>query len=266
MPEEQYHIFLKLYHLEQKLLDKKLPIAQARAMNYALTGLINACLNTNRFVKAEELLKVIERLMETNPEKEAELTNYYFWLQSWLFIQFKKGRHREGLQLLNEHLPRVIKSDAEGNYSVFLSNVYQLKIIFELSLRLYREGMLSVHELETLNKKTSSPLIYKDCEIVKALIQFDMRNEQLMQGILSSVLKKQKDYNLGKDERKIWNGFKKMNRVNYTEGLKHLHKQVAGMESPITIFKLLDLEHWIKSRAGGLEISRILHESLISIH
>ena len=260
--EQQFHAFLSLYEFEQKLIHKKQPLAQMKALNNALTGLINACLNTNRLAKAEALLPKVLQAVTAGNEKEAELTHYYFWLQSSLYIHFKKGKHRQGIRLLNEHMQRAIGMNAENNYSVFLSNIYQLKIVLELSMRSFRDAMISVHNMEALNKKDSSPRLYKDCEIIKALVQLDLKNEQQMTAIVTSLLKKARKLGLSKGERKLLLALKRINGANFQNGLLQTRAEVTKLKEPVELFQLLNVSDWLESRISGKEISDILRESL----
>ena len=116
--------------------------------------------------------------------------------------------------------------------------------------------------MEALNKKDSSPRLYKDCEIIKALVQLDLKNEQQMTAIVTSLLKKARKLGLSKGERKLLLALKRINGANFQNGLLQTRAEVTKLKEPVELFQLLNVSDWLESRISGKEISDILRESL----
>ena len=254
--EKAYYTATRYFELEKKLLaQKKNPQTFDGYIN-ALRTLISICHITGRIKQVEELLKTAWKIPAKNEKEKTE--NFLFFIYKNVLLLWDSGRHAEGESFLNKKIPDLLDDKNYTQYMGYVLDILRFKTLFQFSNGHYRDAMLSLYDFESLDIKKYSPKYYKDCELIKILIQAESGHYEQMKNFIHNTLRKSRQLQLTTLEINLLQTLRKMNDTNRRKIYEQIHRLITAVtENPVLLWGIY-LSDWLRSRVQGISYAEAL--------
>lgn len=258
--EKAYQTATRYFELENKLLEqKKNPQSFDWYIN-ALRTLISMCHITGRIKQVEELLETAWKIPTKNEKEKTE--NFLFFIYKNVLLLWDSGRHAEGESFLNKKIPDLLDHKNYSRYMGYVLDILRFKTLFQFSNGHYRDAMLSLYDFESLDIKKYSPKYYKDCELIKILIQSESGHYEQMKNFIHNTLRKSHQIQLTALEIKLLQTLRKMNDTNRRKIYEDMYQLIiSNSENPLLLWGIY-LGDWLHSRVRGTSYSDTMVKKL----
>ncbi len=256
--ENAYAIAQKVMQSERKLLLARRADNSSTPYMYALKLRIASCFDTGRINEVGELLDKDWKAAPAAEREKPENENFFFYMKSLYY--WMSGRHKEGEKFMDANIGKMMTPEYFEHYAEHLEVILPIKVVIEFSNGNDRKAVLSINEYQNLCAKKSHTKYFKDCELMRILIQAEMQNFEVMDTLIRNTLRKQKQLGLAPLETKFLNSLKKMNQMNLKDvfaELSELFKPGSGNEQADVMW-IFYLRDWIESRRTNTPLSEIL--------
>lgn len=258
--EKAYEMAKKLFAFESRLVQLNRPEEDYANYILSLRSLISLCHATGRVKEVEGLLQKAWKAPAKN-EKE-KLENFLFFVYKKVLLYWDSGRHSEGEKFLAKNIEDVVDKKNFERYIAYVLDIVRFKILFQFSNQNYREAVLSIYDFESLNIKKYSPKYYKDCEMIKILIQAETGHYEQMENFIKNMFRKPKQLNPSPLERKFFLLLKKMNDYNRRNIYKQLFQLMTTSGQDIAILWGFNLKDWLQGRLANQTLSEVFKNKI----
>jgi len=232
------------------------PNATVSSFMYALKLRINSCFDTGRISEVGGLLdKDWKRLPEAEREKP-ENFNFFFYMKALYY--WMSGKHKEGERFFEGNIDRLMTPEYFEHYAEHLEVILPIEIVLEFSNGNYRKAILSINEYQRMNIKKSHTKYFKDCELMRILIQAEMGNYDVMEPLIRNTLRKARQLGLSGLELKFLGVLKKLTNYNTHPIFNELFELFRKSEEKVDILWIFYLRDWIESKKSKTPLAEIL--------
>lgn len=251
--EKAYEVAKKLFAFESRLVKMNHPDEDYSNYILSLRSLISLCHSLGKVKEVEDLLKKAWRVPAKN-EKE-RLENFLFFVYKKVLLYWDSGKHSEGEKFLEKNIEDVMDKKNFERYITYVLDIIRFKILFQFSNQNYREAMLSIYDFESLEIKKYSPKYFKDCELIKILIQAESGHYLQMETFIKNTLRRTKQIQLTATEKRFFSLLKKMNDYNKRNVYRQIHEMLLKSEEKIAVLWGFNLIDWIDCRVKNIPYS-----------
>ncbi len=256
--ENAYNIALQVMQSEKKLLGNGRPEDSFKSYMYAVKLRIASCFDTNRIQEAGELLDKEWKTLPAGEREKPGHFNFYFYMRSLYY--WMSGRHKEGERFIESHIDKMMDPDYREHYAEHLEVIWPLKIVLEFSNGNDRKAALSINEYQRLNIKKNQTKYFKDCELMRILIQAEMENFEVMDTLIRNLLRKAKKLGVSALEHKFLNVLRGMNDLNKKQIFNDLYSLFKDVDEKVDILWILELRDWIESKYAHISLADVRRE------
>lgn len=254
--EAQYNVALRSLQYEKTLRKNKNPIANDATYEHAAHMMIDGCLHTNRY---DEVLKICaERLKVKNPSAAAAVKNQFVYFSFQLFAYWGSGRHKEGEAFIAKNLPAQLIKDRGDEYLVWVTEIYRIKLLLEHSNKNYNEVFKSIALIQSAHLKKGAPGYYRSSEILKILLQIELKQYDLLPQMITNALNHLPNYGLTEREKEVLLLLKKIKADNKDEVLQNLRDKMDKRTEDVMLFNSIGIKLWVEMMLDNKPMSALI--------
>jgi hypothetical protein len=239
------------YELETSLLSRNNLLTSRWYLSGALTGLLAAYLKIGEVNKAKTLFEK-EWKLENNKDAHTYFNsirtitydayeNYLYYCSSHSQIQWHVGEYKKGADLLKKESERLNNPALRLKFATAFYETWKYKILLEYAAGQYRDAMMSINEMESMNIKKTAPIMFKDCQWMKLLMQFRLGNHTVVQNLSANLLKNKKTFAFSAIELACLAIFKKSDAIQGKGLISKIKSAIEGQKGEIKIFEQMDI-------------------------
>ncbi|MBS1685008.1 MAG: hypothetical protein JSS76_09645 [Bacteroidetes bacterium] len=251
--EEQYKAAKEFYQYEKRLWQSGHPLANYYDRVKSIRGLILANLNAKKAEKVFALNEEMRKITSTHALQNAENEFCYFTYTQYAY--WGSYRHKEGERFTAAEFPHRLIDQYGDRFHLFILEMYRFQLIFHFSNRNYKKVFISIAEFEARRLKKDAQFFYKSCELMRILLQIELKQYQLLPALVSNAIK---HLDLTPAEKKILQALKKLNDTNHRQILIALQKDLALNKEKILLFNLVSIDTWLTSLLSHRSIAEII--------